>query len=193
MRLLPALLIATALTGYAETRETGNFNYPVTKKMSNPLFVEFDSPMFQSDSIGPLYTADASAHVWKNGRLYVYTSHDMEPAWGCDRMDRYHVFSTDDMVNWTDHGEILNSQDVKEQNGWGIDGWMWAPDCAYNAKDGKYYFFFPHVNEPLPWGGHDWRIGVATSDYPDHGFTVTGYVQGASSLIDPCACLISNA
>ena len=186
MKLLPVLLIATALTGYAETRETGNFNYPVTKKMSNPLFVEFDSPMYGCDSVGPLYTADASAHVWKDGRLYVYSSHDMAPAWGCDRMDRYHVFSTDDMVNWTDHGEILNSQDVKEQGGWGIDGWMWAPDCAYNPKDGKYYFFFPHVNEPLPWGGHDWRVGVATSEYPDHGFKLIGYVQGAASLIDPC-------
>ena len=82
-----------------------------------------------------MYTADPSAHVWEDGRLYVYASHDVDPPRGCDLMDRYHVFSTDDMVNWTDHGEILNSSQVS----WGRKegGFMWAPDCAY--KDGTYY------------------------------------------------------
>jgi len=160
--------------------------YPMTMEMSNPLFVEFPSPMWHSDSIGRMYTADPSGHVWADGRLYVYASHDMEPPWGCDRMDRYHVFSTDDMVNWTDHGEILSSDDVKRQSGWGIEGWMWAPDCAYNPANGKYYFYFPHVNEALPWGGHDWRVGVAVSDSPVSDFHMAGYVEGAPSLIDPC-------
>ena len=59
-----------------------------------------------------MYTADPSAHVWDDGRLYVYASHDIDPPRGCDLMDRYHVFSTDDMVNWVDHGEILNSDQV---------------------------------------------------------------------------------
>ena len=180
MKLLPVLLIATALTGYAETRDTGNFNYPVTKKMSNPLFVEFDSPKYKSDSIGPLYTADAAAHVWHDGRLYIYASHDMEPAQGCDRMDRYHVFSTDDMVNWTDHGEILNSSQVE----WGRPegGFMWAPDCAY--RNGTYYFYFPHPTDTEWW--HTWRIGVATSKDPASGFTLQGYIEGAPAVIDPC-------
>lgn len=70
------------------------------------------------DSMAPnpfithMYTADPSAHVWADGRLYVYASHDIDPPRGCDLMDRYHVFSTDDMVNWTDHGENLNSSQV---------------------------------------------------------------------------------
>lgn len=46
-----------------------------------------------------IFTADPSAHVWEDGRLYVYPSHDVDPPRGCDLMDRYHVFSTDDMVN----------------------------------------------------------------------------------------------
>ncbi len=54
-----------------------------------------------------VHTADPYAHVWNDGRLYVYASHDIAPPRGCDLMDRYHVFSTDDMVHWTDHGEIL--------------------------------------------------------------------------------------
>ena len=85
-----------------------------------------------------MYTADPSAHVWEDGRLYIYASHDIDPPRGCDLMDRYHVFSTDDMVHWTDHGEILNSSQVA----WGRKegGFMWAPDCAY--KNGTYYFYF---------------------------------------------------
>ena len=72
-----------------------------------------------------MYTADPSAHVWSDGRLYVYPSHDVFPARGCDLMDKYHVFSTDDMRNWVDHGEIVNSDMVK----WGRPegGFMWAP------------------------------------------------------------------
>lgn len=173
--------IAMAISATAENE----FKYPMTREMHNPLFVEFPSQMYGTDSIGRMYTADASGHVWKDGRLYVYASHDLEPPQGCDRMDRYHVFSTDDLVNWTDHGEILSSYDVMHQSGWGIEGWMWAPDCAYNPKNGKYYFYFPHVKEALPWGGHEWRVGIAVSDRPDGDFHMAGYVEGAPSLIDP--------
>lgn len=182
-----AAIATTALVpASAKAPVQGNFNYPVTARMSNPLFVGFDSPMYHSDSVGTLYTADASAHVWADGRLYLYASHDLEPAQGCDRMDCYHVFSTDNLRDWTDHGEILSSQDVMDQAGWGIEGWMWAPDCAYNPADSTYYFYFPHVNKPLPEGGHDWRIGVAASKSPASGFKVVGYIEGAASFIDPC-------
>src|SRR5678810_603449 len=79
--------------------------------------------------ITEMYTADPSAHVWQDGRLYVYASHDITPPRGCDLMDQYHVFSTDDMVHWKDHGEILRATQVP----WSTpDGnFMWAPDCAY--------------------------------------------------------------
>ena len=58
-------------------------------------------------------------------------------------MDRYHVFSTDDMVHWIDHGEILNSSQVP----WGRKegGFMWTPDCAY--KDGKLKDYVTQVSE----------------------------------------------
>ncbi len=167
---------------------SSSFGYPVTKTMYNPLFVGFDSPMFNSWLKGPMYTADASAHVWTvNGkeRLYVYSSHDMEPAAGCDRMDRYHVFSTEDMVSWTDHGEIMNAATVRKQAGWGSDGFMWAPDCAYNPANQTYYFYFPHPTSTAEWNS-TWRIGVATSKYPDKEFRVIGYIDGMPKEIDPC-------
>ena len=31
-----------------------------------------------------IYTADPSGHVWQDGRLYVYASHDIDPPRGCD-------------------------------------------------------------------------------------------------------------
>ena len=136
--------------------------------------------MANNPFITHMYTADPSAHVWKDGRLYVYASHDIFPPRGCDYMDRYHVFSTDDMINWTDHGEILNSGQVP----WGRreGGYMWAPDCAY--KDGTYYFYFPHPSGTHT--GNTWKIGVATSRKPASDFKVQGYIEGVPSYIDPC-------
>ena len=136
--------------------------------------------MAENPFVRHIYTADPSAHVWKDGRLYVYASHDLYPPRGCDRMDEYHVFSTDDMVHWTDHGEILRQSQVP----WGRKegGWMWAPDCAY--KNGKYYFYFPHPSGTKT--EDTWKIGVAVSRHPAKGFKVAGYVEGAPSAIDPC-------
>ena len=47
------------------------------------------------------------------------------------------------MGNWTDHGEILSSDQVP----WGRKegGFMWAPDCAY--RNGTYYFYFPALDQ----------------------------------------------
>jgi arabinoxylan arabinofuranohydrolase len=70
-------------------------------------------PAIGNPFITSMYTADPSAHVWKDGRMYVYASHDIAPARGCDLMDQYHVYSTDDMVHWKDHGEILRATDVE--------------------------------------------------------------------------------
>jgi hypothetical protein len=132
--------------------------------------------------ITSIFTADPSAHAWEDGRLYIYASHDMDPARGCDLMDRYHVFSTDDMVNWLDEGEILRSDDVR----WGRPegGFMWAPDCAY--RDGTYYFYYPHPSDSN-WND-SWKIGVATSKEPAQGFVDQGYIEGLGgfAMIDPC-------
>ncbi|HEU5124776.1 MAG TPA: family 43 glycosylhydrolase, partial [Verrucomicrobiae bacterium] len=132
--------------------------------------------------ITSIYTADPSAHVWADGRLYVYASHDMDPPRGCDLMDRYHVFSTDDMAHWRDEGEILRASDVP----WGRPegGFMWAPDCAF--RNGKYYFYFPHPTD-TQWND-SWKIGVAISTQPACGFTNAGVIPGIGGfgMIDPC-------
>jgi Glycosyl hydrolases family 43 len=135
--------------------------------------------------ITSIYTADPAAHVWSDGRLYIYSSHDMDPPRGCNLMDRYHVFSTEDMVHWRDEGEILRSSEVPWSGPPG--GFMWAPDCAY--ANGKYYFYFPHPSDPSEKHWNDsWKIGVAVSLSPDRDFTpLTNYIQGAGgfAMIDP--------
>lgn len=184
--------------------QIGNYYvYPQTQTYSaNPLFVNFPSPMYgagEGDYPGVLYTADPSARVWNvDGRdvLYVYASHDMEPAVGCDRMDRYHVFSTEDMKTWTDHGEIISAAQVNEQfkgefpycTGTDDVQFMWAPDCMYNPNDQTFYYYFPHA---VAWKGKNgapetvWKIFVATSKNPATGFKTVGYLKNAVSYIDP--------
>ncbi|OMF24522.1 hypothetical protein BK133_22650 [Paenibacillus sp. FSL H8-0548] len=141
-----------------------------------------DTPVLSGNPIfTSIFTADPSAHVWNDGRIYVYASHDIFPSRGSDLMDKYHVFSSDNMVDWVDEGEILSSDDVS----WGRPegGFMWAPDAAF--KDGTYYFYFPHPSD-TNWND-SWKIGVATSDKPTADFTVQGYIEGlpGSNLIDP--------
>lgn len=112
-------------------------------------------------------TADPSAHVWKDGRMYLYTSHDQE----CQEdfyMKDWHVFSSADLINWTDHGACLAVNELS----W-ADNFAWAPDCAY--KNGKYYFCFPvgkgTKNRVDPSKSTKWMgIGIAVSDSPTGPF-----------------------
>ena len=112
-------------------------------------------------------TADPSAHVWPDGKMYLYTSHDEE----CQAdfyMKNWHTFSSTDLINWTDHGAVLSVDDLS----W-ADNYAWAPDAAY--KNGKYYLVFPagtgvkdRVNpeKSTKWMG----IGIAVSDSPTGPF-----------------------
>lgn len=130
----------------------------------------------QNPLIMDQFTADPSAHVF-NGRVYVYPSHDI-PApegvrqdWFC--MEDYHVFSSENLIDWTDHGVMFNQTNVTWLNGRkGYD--MWAPDCV--EKDGTYYFYFPV-------GG---RTGVATSPTPTGPWKVLDKPVDGPRGIDPC-------
>ena len=133
----------------------------------------------QNPIVTHMYTADPTARVWDDGRLYVYPSTDTYPAIGCSLMDGYHVFSTDDMVTFTDHGEILHSRDVE----WGREegGFMWAPDCMY--RNGTYYYYFPHPSATDR--KTSWKTGIAVSKKPASDFELKGYIEGLDPLIDP--------
>ena len=56
------------------------------------------------------HVPDSEAHVFSDGRLYIYGSYDDLPDAYCS--DFYRVFSTGDMENWKDHGVSFRGQDV---------------------------------------------------------------------------------
>ena len=64
----------------------------------------------QNPIIQTNYTADPAPMVY-NDKVYLYTTHDEDNStWFT--MNDWRLYTTSDMVNWTDHGEILNSSQV---------------------------------------------------------------------------------
>jgi len=117
----------------------------------------------QNPFITDQFTADPTARVF-NGRVYVYPSHDIRAPesvarkdWFC--MEDYHVFSSEDLTDWTDHGVIVTQEKVAWVNPTSYS--MWAPDCI--ERNGKYYFYFPANLKT----GRGFGIGVAIADKPE--------------------------
>jgi hypothetical protein len=139
------------------------------------------------------FTADPTARVF-DGKIYVYPSHDIKappeykgkPDWFV--MEDYHVFSSNNLTDWKDHGMIVSQTGVEWADPTAYA--MWAPDCVF--KDGKYYFYFPAIakSDGKTDGAKDskrpeFRIGVAVSDKPDGPFKpLPTYIQGVKG-IDP--------
>ena len=135
----------------------------------------------QNPIVRDQFTADPTARVF-DGRVYLYPSHDIVPPegqrkdWFC--MEDYHVFSSDNLTDWTDHGMIISQSSVPWGNPNGYS--MWAPDCV--CKDGRYFFYFPNA----PKNGRGFAIGVATADKPEGPFTCEPQPIRGVSGIDPC-------
>ena len=142
----------------------------------------------QNPIIRDQFSADPSALV-VGDRVFVFPSHDI-PApedfprkdWFC--MADYHVFSSKNLIDWTDHGKIVDQKEVPWVNATSYS--MWAPDCK--EHDGKYYFFFPAGAKPVEgqrWGGGN-RVGIAIADKPEGPYTPQeNYMEGPMG-IDPC-------
>ena len=121
--------------------------------------------MAQNPVIRDQFSADPTARVFNN-RVYLYPSHDIMPPadqrqdWFC--MEDYHVFSSDNLTDWTDHGMIVTQNKVPwvRPNSYS----MWAPDCI--ERNGKYYFYFPST----PKDGRGFGVGVAIADSPTGPF-----------------------
>jgi hypothetical protein len=124
----------------------------------------------QNPIIKTQFTADPSARVFGD-RVYVYPSHDIlatvgrgRVGWFC--MEDYHVFSSDDLSVWHDHGMIVTQNKVPWVR---PDSYsMWAPDCI--ERGGKYYFYFPTAAKDTVTYGRGFTIGVAIADKPEGPF-----------------------
>ena len=114
------------------------------------------------------FGADPYALVY-DGRVYLYMTGD-KPSYNPDKtvkentygnIDTICVISSDDLVNWTDHGTVY----AAGRNGaasWGNNSW--APAAAYKNIDGKDKFFLYFANN-----GNG--VAVLTSDTPYGPFT----------------------
>ncbi len=139
--------------------------------------------MAQNPIIRDQYSADPTARVF-NGKMYVYPSHDIvspvEPEKKWFSMEDYHVFSSENLTDWTDHGVIVTQNKVPWVR---RDSYaMWAPDCV--EKDGRYYFYFPAAPRDTTHRG--FAIGVAVADRPEGPFMPMWRPIEGINGIDPC-------
>ncbi len=114
---------------------------------------------------------DVEARVWRDGRIYLYGSMDTSgDTFYCS--DKLHVFSSADMIHWTDHGCSFHITDSHSSD----MTLLFAPDCT--CVHGKYV---------LCYCGNSGVEGLATSTKPEGPFQNAFAVQGADKDgIDPC-------
>jgi beta-xylosidase len=117
----------------------------------------------QNPIITNMFTADPAPLIY-NDTVYLYTGHDTASVEATNyKMPDWYVFSSADMVNWTNHGTCLSPQTFS-----------WATGDAYAAhcihRDGEFYWYVStfHKSDENSKGGA--AIGVAVSDRPTGPF-----------------------
>ncbi len=116
-----------------------------------PVMLNAQKPVVQTS-----FTADPAPMVYKD-TVFLYTGHDEDyaPAGQSQfRMKEWLLYTSTDMVNWTDHGAVASLKNfswVKDkENG------AWAAHCI--ERNGKFYLYCP-----MPGG---MGIGVLVADSP---------------------------
>lgn len=128
----------------------------------------------QNPIVQTAYTADPAPLVY-NDKLYLYTSHDEDDStWFT--MNDWKLYSTNDMVNWTEHPTPLSFKTFE----W-ARGDAWAAQCI--ERDEKFYMYVPVTDRK-----GESAIGVAVADSPYGPFydpLGTPLVQADFGNIDP--------
>jgi beta-xylosidase len=117
----------------------------------------FLSATSQNPFVQTYFTADPAPMVY-NDRVYVYTTHDEdETVNNFFTMYNWRCYSSNDMVNWTDHGVVASLDNFEwsdKTNG------AWAPQGI--ERNGKFYLYCPI---------HGDGVSVLVSDSPTGPFT----------------------
>lgn len=109
----------------------------------------------QNPIVQTMYTADPAPMI-HNDSLFVFVGHDQENApKNSYLMREYRVYSTIDMVNWTDHGPVLRTSEIS----WSV-GDASAAQCI--ERNGKFYFYISTQNNTRGNGGVS--VGVLVAD-----------------------------
>lgn len=123
-------------------------NMPFTGNAQNPI-------------IQTKFTADPAPMVY-NDTVYLYAGHDEDDAIGF-KMLNWMLYTSTDMVNWTEHGTIAGVKEPFKTFAWADGHSAWAPQCI--ARNGKFYFYCPTIYLGKM------AIGVAVSTSPYGPFT----------------------
>ena len=146
--------------------------------------ISLNLPLFQTK-----YTADPAPLV-VGDRLFLFTSHDASPEDIPDLNEKssagffmydWLLWSTTDMVNWTEHGAVASLKDIpwrsRENGAWAIqtverDGkyYLYAPlhghGIAVLKADSPYGPFEDPLGKPLVWDQSNW-FDIDPSVYTD--------------------------
>ncbi|WBB51135.1 family 43 glycosylhydrolase [Verrucosispora sp. WMMA2044] len=135
-----------------------------------PGLARADNPIVQH-----IYTADPAPMV-HDGRVYLYTGHDEDGSTYFTMRD-WRVFSSADMVNWTDHGTPMSLATFA----W-ADANAWAGHVI--ARNGKFYWYVPVRQR----SNGQMVIGVGVADSPTGPFRdALGRPLVGNGEIDPHA------
>lgn len=105
------------------------------------------------------FTADPAPLV-HDGVVYLYTSHDEDDATGFKMLD-WRLYSSTDMVNWTDRGVVASLKTFP----WAVQSNdAWAPQVI--ERGGKFYLYAPISVAGSPKN----VIAVAVADRPEGPF-----------------------
>ncbi len=111
----------------------------------------------QNPIIQTKYTADPAPLVY-NDTIFLYTGHDEDDAFGF-KMLNWLLFTSTDMVNWTEQGIIAGVKEPCKTFAWADGHSAWAPQCI--ARNGKFYLYCPTIYQ----GKMAIGVAVANSAY----------------------------
>jgi hypothetical protein len=131
-----------------------------------------ENPIVQTN-----FTADPAPMVY-HGTVYLYTSHDEDDATGF-KMVNWKLYTSRDMVNWTDHGSVASLATFP----WAVQtNDAWAPQVI--QRNGKFYLYVPISVAGWPKS----VIAVAVADSPLGPFKdALGHplIEKSNGAIDP--------
>lgn len=139
------------------------------------LCIIFTNLVLSQNPISPpgIFIADPSAHVWKDGKLYIYGSLDESCDYYCSW--KHHVLFTTDMKTWTLHENAISSKGEHDEISYN-DDLLFAPDCAFHNN--IYYLYYCQPGKTAE--------GVATSANATGTFTKGKKIELAGhNQIDP--------
>ncbi|WP_111708300.1 family 43 glycosylhydrolase [Lutibacter citreus] len=151
------------------------------KKLKTILFLLINASLFAQNPITPpgMYIADPEAHVWEDGKLYIYGSRDESDDYWCSYS--HNVLSSENLIDWDITEKAFSSKGEFDQVPH-HDNLLFAPDAAY--KNGTYYLYYCSPGKPK-------TEGVATSTNPNGPFINGKQIKGVYS-IDPAVLIDDN-